>query len=291
MQFSGRDLEKKDTFGKSDPFLVFSKSVFPHQFSFWVQFILIYFLWQFITRSNADGSFSVIHRTEVMPNNLSPIWRPFSIPVQKLCNGDYNRSIKMECFDWDKDGTHDLIGEALTTLTRLSEGPNSNGNRYELVNQRRKSKKKHYKNSGILMLRTFNVGTRMSFLEYVRSGTQIHFTVAVDFTASNGNPQDPSSLHFRNPNGINPYVIAIRAVGEIIQDYDTDKQFPALGFGAQVPPSMQVLHEFYLNGHPDNPYCAGVDGVLQAYYSALSRGGIQFLTTLFPEYQLLSIQM
>ena len=48
------------------------------------------------------------------------------------------------------------------------------------------------------------------------------FTVAVDFTASNGNPSQPSSLHYVNPfGGNNQYTAAIQAVGEIIQDYDT----------------------------------------------------------------------
>jgi hypothetical protein len=55
----------------------------------------------------------------------------------------------------------------------------------------------------------------------------------------------------------------------LFQDYDTDKQFPALGFGARIPPTGQVSHEFFLNLRPDTPYCAGVDGLLAAYYTAL----------------------
>ena len=47
------------------------------------------------------------------------------------------------------------------------------------------------------------------------------FTVAVDFTASNGNPNSPSSLHYINPYGTpNQYCMAIQSVGDIIQDYD-----------------------------------------------------------------------
>lgn len=45
--------------------------------------------------------------------------------------------------------------------------------------------------------------------------------VGIDFTASNGNPRDPSSLHYINPMGTNEYLSAIWAVGQIIQDYDT----------------------------------------------------------------------
>ena len=69
--------------------------------------------------------------------------------------------------------------------------------------------------------------------------------------------------------GENQYTVAIRSVGDIIQDYDYDKQFPALGFGARVPPTGQVSHEFFLNLRPDTPFCAGVDGLLQAYFTAI----------------------
>jgi len=49
----------------------------------------------------------------------------------------------------------------------------------------------------------------------------MNFTVAIDFTASNGNPAEPSSLHYYSPNHTNQYAAAIQAVGNIIQDYDT----------------------------------------------------------------------
>ena len=48
----------------------------------------------------------------------------------------------------------------------------------------------------------------------------MNFTVAIDFTASNGNPATPNSLHYYQPNFVNQYAGAIQAVGEIIQDYD-----------------------------------------------------------------------
>jgi hypothetical protein len=57
-----------------------------------------------------------------------------------------------------------------------------------------------------------------SFLDYIRGGTEVNFTVAIDFTASNGNPNDERSLHYRDPTGRpNQYVTAIQSVGEIIQ--------------------------------------------------------------------------
>lgn len=243
MQFCGNKLDKKDFFGKSDPFLVFH-------------------------RSNEDGTFTICHKTEVVKNTLNPVWQAFKIPVRALCNGDYDRTIKVEVYDWDRDGSHDFIGEFSTSYRELSRGQ-SQFNVYEVINAKKKGKKKKYLNSGTVTLLSFLVDIEVTFLDYIKGGTQINFTVAIDFTASNGNPAQPTSLHYMSPYQLNAYAMALKAVGEIIQDYDSDKMFPALGFGAKLPPDGRVSHEFALNGNPQNPYCTGVDGVMEAYYQSL----------------------
>ena len=55
------------------------------------------------------------------------------------------------------------------------------------------------------------------------------------------------------------YEQTLLSVVTIIQDYDSDKQFPVLGFGAKVPPQGALSHEFFVNMMA-NPYCAGVGG-------------------------------
>ncbi|XP_068611522.1 copine-8 isoform X1 [Brachionichthys hirsutus] len=243
MQFCGNKLDKKDFFGKSDPFLVFY-------------------------RSNEDSSFTICHKTEVVKNTLNPVWEAFKIPVRALCNGDYDRTMKVEVYDWDRDGSHDFIGEFSTSYRELSRGQ-SQFNVYEVINPKKKAKRKKYINSGTVTLLSFLVDIEVTFLDYIKGGTQINFTVAIDFTASNGSPAQPTSLHYMSPYQLNAYAMALKAVGEIIQDYDSDKMFPALGFGAKLPPDGRVSHEFALNGNPQNPYCAGIDGVMEAYYSSL----------------------
>ncbi|XP_029637877.1 copine-8 isoform X4 [Octopus sinensis] len=243
MQFCAHQLDKKDFFGKSDPFLTFY-------------------------RCNEDGSYTVVHRTEVIKRTLNPTWRPFTISIRLLCNGDYDRPIKVECYDWDADGGHDLIGVFLTSLKELSRGRDIS-NVYECINPKKKEKKKNYKNSGIVDLLSFSVDKVYTFLDYIRGGTQIHCTFAIDFTASNGNPTSPSSLHYISPYNLNPYATSLHAVGNIIQDYDSDKLFPALGFGARLPPTGIVSHEFPLSGTIENPYCEGIQGVIDAYHHTL----------------------
>ena len=63
--------------------------------------------------------------------------------------------------------------------------------------------------------------------------------------------------------------MAIQSVGHIIEDYDSDKLFPVLGFGARIPPDGRVSHDFFVNGHDSNPYCQGIPGVLSAYKSCI----------------------
>ncbi|KAM6186328.1 copine-5 isoform 3-T3 [Rhynchocyon petersi] len=243
MQFCANKLDKKDFFGKSDPFLVFY-------------------------RSNEDGTFTICHKTEVMKNTLNPVWQTFSIPVRALCNGDYDRTIKVEVYDWDRDGSHDFIGEFTTSYRELARGQ-SQFNIYEVINPKKKMKKKKYVNSGTVTLLSFAVESECTFLDYIKGGTQINFTVAIDFTASNGNPSQSTSLHYMSPYQLNAYALALTAVGEIIQHYDSDKMFPALGFGAKLPPDGRVSHEFPLNGNQENPSCCGIDGILEAYHRSL----------------------
>ena len=243
--FTASNLDKKDLFGKSDPYLEISRS----------------------TESNKDV---VVHRTEVIMSNLNPRWKQFTIPVRNLCAGDDQRSLKFSVYDWDRGGSHDFIGSFHTTLERLKQGPGPH-NQYDCIHQDKQRKKgAKYKNSGVVILEHISVVTVPSFLDYIQGGTQVNFTLAVDFTGSNGNPADPRSLHYKDPSGRpNQYVTAISAVGEIVQDYDSDKMFPALGFGARVPPSWEVSHEFYLNLSPESPFCSGLAGVLAAYNNAL----------------------
>lgn len=245
LTFSAKNVDKKDFFGKSDPFFVISRP--------------------------AGAAWTVVHRSEVIKDTLNPSWRPFIIPLSKLlANNDRAADeFKIEVFDWDSDGGHDFIGAFVTTFARIEAGDAGDGHLFPLISEKKKAKKgSSYKNSGIFCVDSVRTQRCYSFLDYIQGGTSLHFTVAVDFTGSNGDPRDPRSLHYNDPSYPNQYIQAIRSVGEIIQDYDTDKLFPALGFGGKLPDG-RVSHEFFLNGHPSNPYCERVEGILAAYASAL----------------------
>lgn len=240
LEMSGFKLDKKDFFGKSDPFLE-------------------------IFKLTDTGNYTLVYKTDVIKDTLTPRWKKFTIPVRTFCNGDYERDLKIICFDWNSSGDHSLIGEFHTTLKGLSS-PNAT---FKCINGKKKEKKKDYKDSGEIRVEYIKIQSTYTFLDYVQGGTEIFCTVAVDFTASNGSPSKPSSLHFINNASMNSYEQAMWSVVSIIEDYDTDKQFPVLGFGAKIPPNGQVSHEFFVNMNPENPHCFGVRGVLDAYRNCI----------------------
>ncbi|XP_016139445.1 copine-8-like [Sinocyclocheilus grahami] len=180
------------------------------------------------------------------------------------------QTVKVDVYDWDRDGSHDFIGEFTTSYRELSRGQ-SQFNVYEVLNPKKKGRKKKYVNSGTVTLLSFKVESEYTFVDFIRGGTQLNFTVAIDFTASNGNPSQPTSLHYMNPYQLNAYAMALKAVGEIIQDYDSDKLFPAYGFGAKLPPDGKISHAFPLNSDCENANCVGIEGVLEAYYDCLRK--------------------
>eukprot|EP00043_Microstomoeca_roanoka_P010274 m.97645 g.97645 ORF g.97645 m.97645 type:complete len:520 (+) comp14838_c0_seq2:31-1590(+) len=233
----GVGLDKKDLFGKSDPFVKISRQ--------------------------GPAGWTLVHTTEVIKKTLNPTWKPFVVALAELCNGDYDRPLKFDTYDWDSDGGHDLIGSFETTLRTLLEAKNFEA---QLINPKKVSKK-HYQNSGILVFDKCLVSASASFFDYLRAGFQLNFTVAIDFTASNGQPRLPSSLHYINPSQPNSYMQAIQAVGNVINDYDADKYYPAFGFGCRYQGRVSMEHP--LTGDASNPYCQGIEGLLAAYQATL----------------------
>lgn len=255
LRFEGLKLDKKDFFGKSDPYYD-------------------------IGRQNPDNTFTTVYRSEVVECNLNPKWKPHDISVTRLCGGNEDQKILLSCYDHDDDGSHDFIGYFTTTIRELRES--QPGREWSLINPKKQKKKKNYVDSGKLVLRECRIEKTYSFLDYISGGLQINCTVAIDFTGSNGDPQTPRSLHFIGAPEGNQYQQAWQTIGEIIKDYDSDQLFPAFGFGGALPPHGQVSFEFALNGNPANPLCAGVQGVMEAYKTALLNVGLSGPTNCAP---------
>ncbi len=107
-----------------------------------------------------------------------------------------------------------------------------------------------------------------TFLSYIRGGTEIEFCTAIDFTGSNGDPNMETSLHHHSTDKPNQYQLALRAVGPVLEGYDSNQEFPLFGFGAQK--YGNVYHSFSLNGDESNPCVHGLTGIEETYLRSLT---------------------
>ncbi|THG20274.1 hypothetical protein TEA_013336 [Camellia sinensis var. sinensis] len=229
-------LDNKDLFSKSDPFLRISRIV-------------------------ESGGAVPICKTEVVNNNLNPIWKPVCLTMQQF--GSKDNPLVIECFDFNSNGNHVLIGKLQKSVADLEKI----GANFIFPSSRNRAHDKVLK--GQLFVDGFCEKKLYSFLDYISSGFELNFMVAVDFTASNGNPRNPDSLHYIDPTGrLNAYQQVIMEVGEVIQFYDFDRRFPAWGFGGRTYDSS-ISHCFNLNGGASGFEVEGIEGIMAAYGSAL----------------------
>ena len=238
-------LDKKDFFGKSDPY--------------------------FEIRKIREGNRPVlVYKSVVIKSNLNPVYDPFDIGLSALCSGDYNTPLQFDIFDWNMSGKVDLIGSFRTSFSEISPD-HGNITSFSLINPDIKRKKGNkYKNSGTFTFSRIVLTPIHTFVEYLKGGLQIQLIVAIDFTGSNGNPADPRSLHHTGGSRDNEYLEAIKSVGNILVPYDSDQQIPCFGFGAKLPPVYDHAHHcFPLNGK-DDPEVNGIQGIIDAYKYTLA---------------------
>ncbi|KAK6232808.1 hypothetical protein SCA6_002881 [Theobroma cacao] len=279
MKLRCSQLDNKDMFSKSDPFLR-------------------------ISRLLESGNSVPICKTEVINNNLYPVWRPLYLSMQQFgskasllflydsCDNIlrvyeiFGTMVTFVCSmlitgqpityrvfrfqqQWRSCSHWDflicLISKLQKSVSELEElyKDRSGAN---LVFPSSRGQEKVLK--GQLFVDEFIEKVQFSFLDYISSGFELNFMVAIDFTASNGNPRNPDSLHYIDPSRrLNSYQQAIMEVGEVIQFYDSDRRFPAWGFGGRAYDGT-VSHCFNLNGMNAHEV-EGVEGIMAAYANAL----------------------
>lgn len=221
-----------------------------------------------IYRSNENGSLTIVHRTPTVARNSNPNFKPVQLKLVTLCNGDLDRSIRFELLDQRFNMDRDL-GFFETTINSL-KGPANQGQMFNLMFSRKRGASSV--STSKVVVHDFKLITQATFLDYIKAGAQIHFVISIDFTASNGDPAYPDSLHYLDPMNRtrNHYEAALLAVGEVIEPYDTMGMFAGFGFGAKLygstnPPS----HLFPLNDNNQHPYVSSIEELLKVYRSKL----------------------
>jgi len=252
MDISGIGLDKKDKFGKSDPFIV-------------------------ISRIEDDNSLVQIYKTEIIKNTLDPKWKTIEIEEVKFNNCNPDRMLLWEVYDWDKNSNNDLIGIFKASTRMILEKK-----KFELINDKKKEKKKEkYTNSGVISFDKFIREKDYTFMDFIMCGTEISLSFALDFTGSNGRKDSPSSLHYNSPNynpndfyTLNEYQKAISSIGYVLEPYDSNRYIEIYGYGARFFGRGAVEFECALTGDQNNPSVFGVSGVLETYHKALQTAAL-----------------
>jgi hypothetical protein len=231
-----------------------------------------------------------VYQSNVVRHDLHPLWNQAQLDIEAVCNGDLDRSIKIIIWDHRRSGKHKHMGEFETSVAGLLNAKEMEESGDVVSFQ----VKKHDKSIGScevvkasIIGGTNNVAKQQSpkaaspsggkqsrpheipasekpeFIDYLTGGCQISLAVAIDFTASNGDPRQEGTPHYFHPPASkewNDYEKAIFAVGSILAKYDSDQRFPVWGFGAKY--NNVVRHCFQCGTDVE---VEGVQGIMDAY--------------------------
>ncbi|CAM9106881.1 unnamed protein product [Scytosiphon promiscuus] len=215
-----------------------------------------------ISRVGENGPPIPCFKTEVAKGSPPRPWNPIKLSLQILANGDPYRPLVIEVFTWKKSGSHVLVGACKASVNDLKSKADA-GLQSLLLDQ----------GGGSLTVKACILTPQPSFFDYIAGGMQIGFTVAVDYTASNGDPSQRGTLHYHDPSGItnNEYGQAILSVGGVLEYFDDDRRFPLYGFGGCPVYRAPASHCFAVNGNDGDPEVEGIAGVLSTYRESLTR--------------------
>lgn len=254
------ELDDLDTFDKSDPYLMIYRE--------------------------SPGGWVFIERTKTIMNNLNPQWDPIVMDYSLFCHCDPNIMIRIDVFDYDSPTKSEMIGRCNFLAKNFVTGAV-----YPVLNPEKMTSSK-YKGSGRLIVASSELVTENSFIDYIRGGMNLNVTIGIDYTASNGMPTNNNSLHFNGEGHVNEYEAAIRALGKILNNYDSDQRFPVFGFGGIPNWLNEVSHAFALNGNDNDPYINTFEEVINTYKNSLKaitlRGPTHFSQLLRKQMELIS---
>ncbi|ETN74443.1 Copine [Necator americanus] len=207
-----------------------------------------------------DNRTILLHKSEVVKGK-NPKWKEFSVPlyvIQFFQQG----ALQIFCYNQNVNAADSLIGFCSTSMAQLERGVGAL-NSYMLMNF--EGKRVHEKMSVDLELMELVEGE--TFFKAIKEGTHLHLTTAIDMTASNGNPNQPDSLHYIHPHTQSPYVNVMLRLAPLFLGYMANTKMGALGFGARIEPRFELSQCFPLNGAHGDAQVDGIKGLLEAYRS------------------------
>jgi hypothetical protein len=195
IKMSAINLDKKDFFGKSDPYFEFH-------------------------RIFKEGSTECVFRSDIVKKTLNPHWDEYDVSIMDLCKGDHDKPFQIRVYDWDFSGTPDLIGKVEVSINELKKPCPI---MLLLLSELGKA-------AGRISIEHIEFFTLPNILDYINGGCKLQLFVAIDFSGSNGDPNKTGTLHHVDEFQKNYYEKALTAVGNIVVPYDFDKKVIGLGF-------------------------------------------------------------
>lgn len=179
LKLKGSDLKNIEGFmRKSDPFYELSRRI----------------------DSAGGATWDNVLRSNVVKDNLNPMWDEAAIELSLLCGGARDHPILLTVYDYESDGKHKLMGKLETSVNGLVKAA-GNSSALALVGG------KKGKESGSIIVEKADVADEItekvsnltvaasatssaSFVDYINGGCHLNVCVAIDFTGSNGKFSD-----------------------------------------------------------------------------------------------------
>lgn len=191
----------------------------------------------------------------------------------KICDNDFNLPLEIILMKYKSNGSHYRLAAKKITLSQLLGGE---------VNFVLDNGPKIKSSSKIsLVFNNFSKKNIFEFTDYLKGGLNLTQFVGIDFTASNGNPSDPRSLHHIQPGKLNQYQRAILSLGEILEKYNNNGVLPCYGFGARLPNGMTSF-DFPLNLNFEAPFLRNYGEMFQCYQGIFSQISLSGPTNFAP---------
>ncbi|OMJ70479.1 hypothetical protein SteCoe_31523 [Stentor coeruleus] len=249
MFFQGINLDKKDFFGSSDPYLIISKEKInsPENFTKWEE----------------------ICRTNIIKNNINPIWDSIEFRSQEVYDYRQEIKIKIDCYDWNKKKPHEFIGSCETKLRELLI-PGTKLMLYDQKDIKKSSSGYINKCSGSIQINQIKIDKIYTYLDYIRAGLNICVVLGIDFKISNGEFTNYLSLHYLSNINKNPYEKALENIVSVLEKLKKTDKYYVYGFGG-IPESQDTPGVFPLNFNQDNPVINKIEGVIGKYREAVKK--------------------
>eukprot|EP00826_Nyctotherus_ovalis_P063437 TRINITY_DN9305_c0_g1_i11.p1 TRINITY_DN9305_c0_g1~~TRINITY_DN9305_c0_g1_i11.p1 ORF type:complete len:602 (-),score=182.36 TRINITY_DN9305_c0_g1_i11:111-1916(-) len=207
-----------------------------------------------LNRIKGAGQYIPIVESETCKKNTvkqTHLFNEVCVTKADLLSDDVEKRAMVEVFKWSDVGAHTSLGKQEFLIGDLMEGATL-----------------QFQASSLRAVRCEEL-SQHSFLDYILNGLEIALIIAIDFTGSNGSPKYSDSLHYYDFSQ-NQYLKAITSVGQILENYDSDKKFSVFGFGAFIPDVMpSTSHCFAINGNIFDPEISTLQGVFNTYKEVL----------------------